>query len=217
MEELLRYGVGRPKVRLGSDPALVLKPAPISQADKVLLDHGLKPEGRYICFLLRTWWGFYEKAPVLAAAAEYAREKLQLTPVFLSINSLQDGAAAKAVMDRMDPPGILLDGIQSPELLISLLGRMSVVVSMRLHGLIFSSLSGAPLVGVSYDPKIGSFIRYLDYGQWTDLSAVTESWLTAAIEDAYSQLPRRQELMDKTNRLIAVEKVNIQAVKELLL
>ena len=120
-------------------------------------------------------------------------------------------------MDRMDPPGILLDGIQSPELLISLLGRMSVVVSMRLHGLIFSSLSGAPLVGVSYDPKIGSFIRYLDYGQWTDLSAVTESWLTAAIEDAYSQLPRRQELMDKTNRLIAVEKVNIQAVKELLL
>ena len=217
VEELLRYGVGRPKVRLGSDPALVLKPAPLSQADKVLLDHGLKPEGRYICFLLRTWWGFYEKAPVLAAAAEYARDKLGLTPVFLSINSLQDGAAAKAVMDRMDPPGILLDGIQSPELLISLLGRMSVVVSMRLHGLIFSSLSGAPLVGVSYDPKIGSFIRYLDYGQWTDLSAVTESWLTAAIEDAYSQLPRRQELMDKTNRLIAVEKVNIQAVKELLL
>lgn len=217
MQELRRYGVDRPRISLGSDPALVLEPAPLSQADKILLDRGLDPEGRYICFLLRTWWGFYEKAPVLAAAAEYAREKLGLTPVFLSINSLQDGAAAKAVMDKMEGPGVLLDGIGSPELLISLLGRMSVVVSMRLHGLIFSSLSGAPLVGVSYDPKIGSFLRYLDYGQWTDLSAVTESWLVAALEEAYRQLPRRQELMEKTKRLIEVEKVNLQAVKELLL
>ncbi|WP_305117628.1 hypothetical protein [Acutalibacter muris] len=63
----------------------------------------------------------------------------------------------------------------------------------------------------------GSFLRYLDYGQWTDLSAVTESWLVAALEEAYRQLPRRQELMEKTKRLIEVEKVNLQAVKELLL
>ena len=116
----------------------------------------------------------------------------------------------------MKKPGILLDGIQSPELLISLLGRMSVVVSMRLHGLIFSSLSGAPLVGVSYDPKIGSFIRYLDYGEWIDLSAVTEEWLRTAIDGAVELLPKRQELMEKTLRLIEVEKVNAQAVKELL-
>ncbi|WP_243150395.1 polysaccharide pyruvyl transferase family protein [Acutalibacter sp. 1XD8-36] len=216
VSELGRYGVNRPSIRLGSDPALVLKPAPVSQADKLLTDHGLDPEGKYICFLLRTWWGFSGKAPVLAAAAEYARDRLGLTPVFLSINSLQDGAAARVVMDKMKKPGILLDGIQSPELLISLLGRMSVVVSMRLHGLIFSSLSGAPLVGVSYDPKIGSFIRYLDYGEWIDLSAVTEEWLRTAIDGAVELLPKRQELREKTLRLIEVEKVNAQAVKELL-
>lgn len=216
--ELKRYGVGRPRIRLGSDPALVLEPAPTGEADKLLKGQGLDPEGRYICFLLRTWWGFYEKAPVLAAAAEYARRELGLTPLFLSINSLQDGAAAKAVIEKMEEPGILLDtsGSQSPELLISLLSRMSVVVSMRLHGLIFSSLSGAPLVGVSYDPKIGSFIRYLDYGEWTDLSAVTGEWLEAAIERACGQLPMRRELLEKTRKLIDKEQVNIQAVKELL-
>lgn len=216
VEELSRYGVDRPKIRLGSDPALVLRPAPVSEADKLLGSQGLDPNGRYICFLLRTWRGFYEKAPAIAAAAEYARETLELTPVFLSINSLQDGAAAKAVMDNMKEPGILLGSIQSLELLIALLGRMSVVVSMRLHGLIFSSISGAPLVGVSYDPKIGSFLRYLDYGQWTDLDALSADWLCAAIGDAYSQLPRRQEFQEKTRRLIEVEKVNIEAVKELL-
>lgn len=216
MEELSRYGVDRPKIRLSSDPALMLRPAPVSEADRLLSSQGLDPNGRYICFLLRTWRGFYEKAPAMAAAAEYAREKLGLTPLFLSINSLQDCAAAKAVMDNMREPGILLGGIRDLELLSSLLGRMSVVVSMRLHGLIFSSISGTPLVGVSYDPKIGSFLRYLDYGRWTGLDGITADWLCAAIEEACGQLPRRQELQEKTRRLIEVEKVNIEAVKELL-
>lgn len=216
MEELSRCGVDRPKIRLGSDPALVLKPAPMDRADRLLLDQGLDPEGKYICFLLRTWQGFYEKAPELSAAAEYARNELGLTPVFLSINSQQDGAAAKAVMDGMSSPGILLSGGQSPELLISLLSRMSVVVSMRLHGLIFSSLSGTPLVGVSYDPKIGSFLRYLGYGQYTELSSLTAGWLCAAIKSAYEQLPLRPELTEKAQRLIQMEKVNIEAVSELL-
>lgn len=216
VEELGRYGVDRPRIRLGSDPALVLRPAPMAQADKFLLEQGLDPEGKYICFLLRTWWGFYERAHILAGCAERARRELGLTPVFLSINSLQDGKAARAVMEKMGEPGILLTGSPSPELLISLLGRMSVVVSMRLHGLIFSSLSGAPLVGVSYDPKIGSFLRYLGYGEWTDLGDLSADWLDAAIERAYKRLPERSGLKAKTQKLIDVEQVNIQAVEELL-
>lgn len=47
----------------------------------------------------------------------------------------------------MKAPYHILDDGAEPELLIGVLGRMDVVVSMRLHGLIFSSLSGAPLVG----------------------------------------------------------------------
>lgn len=216
MEELSRYGVARPKISLGSDPALVLKPAPMDRADRLLRDQGLDPKGKYICFLLRTWRGFQEKAPELSAAAEYARDRLGLTPVFLSINSQQDDAAARAVMEGMSAPGVLLPGGQSPELLISLLSRMSVVVSMRLHGLIFSSLSGTPLVGVSYDPKISSFLRYLGYGQCAELSGVTSRWLCEAIESAYEQLPRRPELREMAQRLIDTEKVNIEAVSELL-
>ena len=64
----------------------------------------------------------------------------------------------------MKAPCHILDDWAEPELLIGLLSRMDAVVSMRLHGLIFSSLSGAPLVGVSYDPKIQSFLRYLGAG-----------------------------------------------------
>lgn len=217
MEELARWGVDRPKIRLASDPALVLPPAPSQEAEKLLRANGLDPQGKYICFLLRSWRGFSEKAPALARCAQRARDELGLTPVFLSINPFQDEFAAQAVCEKMDRPGVLLSGSPSPELLIALLGHMSVVVSMRLHGLIFSSLSGAPLVGVSYDPKIGSFLRYLGYGEWLELGRVTEEWLFAAIARAYREdLPRREELKAQTEKLLQVERVNMEAVRELL-
>ena len=72
----------------------------------------------------------------------------------MSLNIFHDSRAAERVAQQMKAPCHILDDWAEPELLIGLLSRMDAVVSMRLHGLIFSSLSGAPLVGVSYDPKI---------------------------------------------------------------
>ncbi len=215
VKELSAYGVTRPTVRLSSDPALVLPSEDGPQVEKFLRTQGVDPNGRYICFLLRSWPGFTEKAPIIARCAEKARAQLGLEPLFLPINSLQDQAAAQRVAAHMKKPGVLLSGA-APELLIGVLARMEVAVSMRLHGLIFSSLSGAPLVGVSYDPKIGSFLRYLGYGQWVELSDLTESWLDAAIASAAAQAPARPALRAQTQRLISVERENLRAVEELL-
>ena len=44
---------------------------------------------------------------------------------------------------------------------IGILSRMQVVVSMRLHGLIFSASQGVPLVGIVYDQKVSSFLSYI--------------------------------------------------------
>ena len=115
----------------------------------------------------------------------------------------------------MERPGLSLTGA-GPELLISVLAKMEVVVSMRLHGLIFSSLSGAPLVGVSYDPKIGSYLRYLGYGQWTELGDLTEDWLNQSIAAAAAQTGRREEFKAMTARLLEVERENLAAAEELL-
>ncbi|WP_322203128.1 polysaccharide pyruvyl transferase CsaB [Acutalibacter intestini] len=214
--ELKSYGVTQPRTVLSSDPALILSPAGEAETRRYLRDQGFDPKGKYICYLLRNWRGFVEKAPVLARCAQRARDEYGLEPVFISINAFQDESAAQAVLSCMDHPGKLLTGAPGPEMLISILSHMDVVVSMRLHGLIFSSLSGVPLVGVSYDPKIGSYLRYLGYGECVDLSDVTEEWLHAATGRAAAMAPHQDELRAKTQRLIDVERENIAAVKGLL-
>lgn len=41
---------------------------------------------------------------------------------------------------------------------LSFVGNMDMMVAMRLHGLIFSVLMKVPVIGLSYDPKIDSFM-----------------------------------------------------------
>ncbi len=215
-EELCRFGVKRPEVLLSSDPALALEQAPLEEAEAVLKKHGLDPKGKYLCFMLRTWYGFADKAADFAKCAEHAYKAYGMTPVFLSLNVFHDTKAALQVAEHLSCPYYILDNVTEPELLISILSYMETVVSMRLHGLILSSLSGVPLVGVSYDPKIGSFLRYLETGSCIELADVTAENLTAALDQAVKQISEREKLRERAARLKAVEQENIQAVKRLL-
>lgn len=214
--ELQSYGVKEPDIRLCSDPALALTPASDLDAEGYLKKHGLSPDGKYLCLMLRTWYGFDVKAEAFARCAEYAYKTYGLTPVFLSLNITYDTKAAKQVTAHLHCPYVILDDGAEPELLISVLARMTAVISLRLHGLILSSLSGIPMVGVSYDPKIGSFLRYLDGSDCIDLHNVTEENLIEALRQAMEKLPSKKELAENASRLKAVERGNMEAVRELL-
>lgn len=216
MEELKSFGVKNPEIILSSDPALALIPSPAQDAELYLKKYGLDPQGHYICFMLRTWYGFDDKAKALAECANHAFKTYGLTPVFISLNIFHDTEAAKKVTQYVTCPFHILDDQTEPEMLISVLAYMDVVVSMRLHGLILSALSGAPLVGISYDPKIGSFLKYLETGSCTDLKAVTEENLKAAVDNAVALIPQREALKEKAAALKAVEQKNFEAVKRLL-
>ena len=216
MEELRSYQVDRPKILLSSDPALALKPASQEDTDLYLRRHGVDPEGSYLCLMLRTWYGFSDKAEQVAQAADYAYEKYGLKPIFLSLNVVHDSKAARQVTPTLKAPWVLIDDGAEPELLISTLSRMKVTLAMRLHGLILSAVSGVPLVGVSYDPKIGAFLDYLGTGSCFELNDVTAQGLKKAIDEAVQLIPHRAELTAKAESLRAVERINQQAFRELL-
>ena len=65
-------------------------------------------------------------------------------------------------------------------------------------------------------PKIGSFLKYLDAGSCIALEDVTENNLNEAVDQAVAALPQKEQLLEKAQRLKDVERRNIQAVARLL-
>ena len=217
LEELKSMGVTEPEILLTADPALTLRPAGNDVVDSVLLRAGIPPRGRYLCFALRQWPGFTEKAPLFAQAARYAYEAYGLTPVFVSVEKGPDSAAGREAAQGLDGlPHYFLDSAGNAGAIIGALSRMEAVVSMRLHALIFAAGQGIPLAGVVYDPKVSAFLRYIGQETFTDLDALTAEKLNAMIDRAAAQAAHPEAQAAAVARLQEMEHGNVSTARRLL-
>ncbi|MDR2530015.1 MAG: polysaccharide pyruvyl transferase CsaB [Oscillospiraceae bacterium] len=206
--ELQELGVTRPLVRLSADPVLALEPADDAAVDAELTAQGLDPNGRYACFALRPWRGVDAALEAFKLAASYVRERYGFTPLFFPVDGGRDAEINEVAAARCS--AVSLREITDPKLAIGVLGRMRLMVSMRLHGLIFGANQAVPLVGVAYEPKVTQFMRYIGLDDCIDLGAVTSAALTAAIDSALSR-PR-----NSSDSARASERVNVATLREIL-
>lgn len=216
LEELRAMGVDKPEILLTADPALTLRQAPEDQTDSVLLRAGIPPHGRYICFALRRWKGFEEKAPLFSKAAEYAYRTYGLTPVFAAVEKHLDPGANQMAARGLSVPHYFLNDAGSAGTIIGALSRMEIVVSMRLHALIFAAGQGIPLAGVVYDPKVSAFLRYIGQEQFMDLEALTEAGLRQMIDHCVAQSAHPEAQAEAVKRLQEMEQRNVTTARRLL-
>lgn len=136
--------------------------------------------------------------------------------MFLPINHLDDGEAAAQVAAKLgNVPHVLLPGPLSSALAIGLMSRMQVVVSMRLHGLIFAAGQGVPLVGVSYDPKVTAFLRCVD-GGCVPLESLETGELCRLIDEAAARRGDAAALEENVRKLRAIEHRSMETAARLL-
>ncbi len=215
-KELEAMGVTTPPILLTADPALILPPASADVIDSAMLAAGIPPSGKYICFTLRQWKGFDQKASLFSRAAEYAWHTYGLTPIFLSVERYQDPAIAAAAARSVTVPHHFLQSNGNANTLIGIMSRMQAVVSMRLHALVFAAGQGVPLAGVVYDPKVSSFLRYIGQDIFEDLDTLTEENLCSMIDRCMERAAQPDKQADAVNRLKTMEQGNVTVAKEQL-
>ncbi len=214
--ELADMGVTNPKVLLSADPTVILPPASPEIIDGLMESHGLDPNGRYIGLALRSWRGFPAKAHLFGALADLAWEKYGLTPVFLSIEPRLDVPAAQlAAAHIKKAPYHIIEHSGSSAHTIGLFSRMQVVVSMRLHALIFAASQQVPVVGVVYDQKVSSFLSYIGQNLYCGLTDASLEILSAHLDCAYQRIEDSEFLHSGVARLLDVEAMNSLTAKEL--
>ena len=171
----------------------------------------------YITSVKATWpEGFDARAASFGEAAAYAYETYGLTPVFVAVEKHLDPGAGQLAARGLDIPHYFLDDAGGAGTIIGALSRMEVVVSMRLHALIFAAGQGIPLAGVVYDPKVSAFLRYIGQEVFTDLNALTEENLRTMIDQAVAQTAHPDAQAAAVERLQAMEQRNVEVARRLL-
>jgi len=216
LAQLQAMGITKPDILLTADPALTLPRAAEADTDAVLERAGIPAHGRYIGFALRHWKGFEQRAALFGQAARYAYEAHGLTPVFVSVEKHLDPGAGRLAAQGLSVPCFFLDDTGGVDTLIGALSRMEVVVSMRLHALIFAAGQGVPLAGVVYDPKVSSFLRYIGQDQFMDLEALNADSLKTMIDRCVERRARPEEQEAAVQRLKELERGNVETLRRLL-
>ena len=85
--------------------------------------------------------------------------------------------------------------------MLALIRRMALVISMRLHTLIFAAGQGVPMIGIVYDPKVSGFLDYLGQERYVSLSELEAGALRRMIDEALAENGRYAERIRQLREL----------------
>lgn len=195
LETLQTMGVTAPRMLLAADPALQAESAPGDREKRFAI-------------VVRSWPEYWSHIKDFADAARHVWETYRLAPVLICM-AREDRPAAAAVAALLKKAGISCPISQNPRRIT----QMSLVLSMRLHGLIFALRDGTPAAGVSYDPKVSAFCREAGL-PCTDLADVSADSLCRLADEAIHL--DGETLSVTRDTLRQRERINIRAAAELL-
>jgi polysaccharide pyruvyl transferase CsaB len=117
----------------------------------------------YIAISVRKWK--YVKSDFFAgfaAAVDIICREHGLIPVYILMQPENDRLLSER-LSVLNGSAYFADIGGDIEKCLAIVKSAEAVISMRLHTLIFAAIFGIPMIGISYDPKVGSFLKDL-YG-----------------------------------------------------
>ncbi|MDO8588465.1 MAG: polysaccharide pyruvyl transferase CsaB [Armatimonadota bacterium] len=154
---LRRLGVKRPPIHVTADPSFALDPATEEETDRLLAEADIPAGSALLGVAVRQWNAGENWPKAVAKGVDEAARLTGATPVFIPMHYPADVEIAEQLAGELSVRSGRLRTRLTPTQAKGVVGRMDVLLGMRLHALMFAAAQGTPSVALSYDPKVTSF------------------------------------------------------------
>lgn len=187
-DELKRLRVTKPPVHVTADPVVAMHPVDKQVGRTILSKNGVEGGAPLIGISVREWkdWGHYKQ--VLAQTADMITAEFGARVVYLPMQWPEDVSIAKKIAARTKLPSTVLGDKYTTSELLSLIGNFDMLISIRLHALIFAAVMHVPMIGLSYDPKIDRFLETIGERHVGTLKSVTADALIAKVRAMWPEI-----------------------------
>lgn len=202
LEELRRLDITRPKIYCTADPVLAIKPVTLDLGEKILAKYSLSRAGsKFIGVSVRRWIDWQNCQRELAKALDRISAQYDAKIIFIPMQFPEDIKAAKSTAELMRDNHVVLEDEFTTSEILSLVGCMDILISIRLHALIFAGVMGVPMLGISYDPKIDRFLDSIGEKPVGKLSDVTSDEIFDALTNKFAGNNIHKSLPEKLREL----------------
>ena len=198
--ELMQMGVYR-EIMVCADPVMGIPAEDIDpEAGRMLLVQGgmacdnTKP---ILVVAVRSWQQNEQLFGEVAAYCDYAvQEGWQV--VLLPFHYPDDVEAGQKIAAQMKDANsvIVLEGNYTPQDTMALLENADLILGMRLHSLIMGVVLSKPMIALSYDPKVSSFMQLLRQRECYGVDTVTVQQLITAMQRLANRSDKELAMMD---------------------
>ena len=202
---LEQLGVNKPEIRETVDAVLGIDRRQVNTrpGERILTEMGIsKGDAPIIGVSLREWQNQDNYKKTVAKTCDNLIE-MGYKVIFIPFHFPGDIAPGQDTIKLMShgEKAILMKNRVEVEEMLGLLGSLHMVVGMRLHSLIMAAVMGVPIVGISYDPKVDSFMKQASQPLAGRAETLTEDklWNTVktALETREAKLPEYLQIIDE--------------------
>ena len=208
LKELERLKINKPKIELTADAALTLKSVENERIESILKAEGIDASKSLIGFSIRQWGQDMEYLETVAKVADIAYKKYNLVPVFIVMQKNNDLKISESIIKRMESDAYIIKDNYSPKEILGIISKLELLIGMRLHALIFASMSAVPCIGIVYEQKVEGFINYVRQVSAGSVKELKIEKLSSMLDEVYQDkrilkeflLSIRTQLEDKSIR-----------------
>lgn len=160
-ELLAEIGLPLDKVVVTADPVLRIKPANLEIGKAILAQEGFHktPEKKTVGFAIRERKVDSKFVDQLCLSMERLIEEQQAEIVLIPFHYSEDMKVLEEIKNRLGDQVFVIRHKYLTNEMLSIIGNMDFLVGVRLHALIHAAIMQVPMIGISYDPKINSFMH----------------------------------------------------------
>jgi polysaccharide pyruvyl transferase CsaB len=211
---LNELGVVRPQTVITCDPVIGITEIDRDEVESLLYRYGLIGK-KYILVSLRECKALPTFYNDLKSSLKSIKEKHGCELVFIPMQFPDDVEINKKY--AADTGSVYINKRLTAEMCIGFAEKSEIAVSMRLHLIIYAFTAGVSSVGINYDPKIESVMRY--FGQDTYLSVLefTKMSFGAKVDRVIlGSESYREDLIERLKELRVKNENNIELAMQLL-
>lgn len=163
-ELLIEIGINADQIHVTADPVLRVKKADLALGRNILMEEGFRAqEGRLtVGFAIREKKIHSSFVDELCVSIQRLIDEYNAQIVLIPFHYSEDMAVIEELERRLGKDVFCIKHKYLTNEMLSIIGNMDVLVGVRLHALIHAAIMDVPMIAISYDPKINSFMHSMD-------------------------------------------------------
>jgi polysaccharide pyruvyl transferase CsaB len=214
-EYMKNLGVVRPPLLVTADPVFSLVPDVQEEQMAGRIAANISNGKPLVGVSVRRWPALDGYQPRLARVLDKLSEQgYQI--LFIPMAYPDDISECNLVASLMQHDARVLEKYMTSSEHLAFISRLDLMIGMRLHALVFAASRGVPFAGISYDPKIDSFLKYFGQlpltGSPEDMASTLERLLKdERIKDELRQKSQELRQMADKNAVLALSLVKMSS------